>query len=705
MKRVTRRSVLGSAAALWPLWVTERAAAGAEPAKPVGEGVQADLAGQAGQAGRVRLLLWQSPWSSADSEAHLASRILATAVPGVAGPGSTELPILFVMSPATMTATPPLASEFYQRLEAVARRTRVTLAGAACLRAGSRGPALTEGFLIASDGRVLLRAPKITPDVLAGFSETTCALAEPAAFPVARLPFGAVGLLVGEDVFRPSHVRALCFNGAEILLNCATEVADPALPARRDAMAALAYCHMAYVAVTTGVGPSRTGLWDWAGSAVSPEGADSFTTVIDIERLRVARHDGLLGNAYASTVLPPMVRDGLYGPAFAAAAAARAAVITPSTRAGWAQEAARRIAVQSRRTTPEASLLPSYDAVLMQTGHRSVAAAADRRAAISANIRDLLAAAEPHARRPLTKLVMFGEFAFTGAGYRTIPDSLSVALSWPGPELAQLAEFAARHGVYVAAQQIELDPKFPGRVFNTAFLFDAAGNLASRHRKLQCVDLLGTFPDTTPGSIYDRYVAEYGVESLWQVVDTPLGKLAPMIAIENLFPEVAQVYAQQGAEVYLQLSSEGWDPLTGARYAWDAARRQHAFETSAYFLTVNEGDDPALRDPYHAAGLSHAIDPYGRVIGLLRDSHPGVLLARIDLDLLRTARADPRSNLGIWDEPRVYADAYQRGLGVANNLWAAVPPEDFPYRDLAVYQDVVRRYDSAGVFTPPRQPR
>jgi predicted amidohydrolase len=694
--RVTRRSLLGSAAALLPLGGLDRAAAA--------DGAAAGAAGAESGAAAVRLVLWQGAWASDAPARHLTQQLEASGMTGLAGAGAAGLPILVVMPPAETPTAPPIAAEFYYRLGEVARRAGVYLAGAARLRPEGQAAPQTEGFLIGGDGQRLLRSPKIMPDVLAGFSDATAALGAPASFPVARLPFGSVGLLVGEDVFRPAHVRALCFNGAEIILNCAAEIADPALPARRDAMAAVAYCHMAYVAVATPAGASRTGLWDWTGRALAPAGAEAFTTLLEIERLREARHGGTAGSAYASTVLPPMVRDGLYGPAFAAAAAAHGTVTVPTTRAGWAEEAARRIRLQAERRTPAAQLLTAYDAVLVQSGHRTVAgvAMADRRAVIAQNIKEVLAYAEPYARRPQSKLVMFGEFAFTGAGFRTIPDSLSAALSWPGPELALLAEFAARHGVYLAAESIELDPKFPGRVFNTAFVFDAAGNLVSRHRKLQCVDLLGTFPDTTPGSIYDRYIAEYGVESLWDVIDTPLGKLAPMIAIENMFPEVEQIYAQKGAEVYLQLSSEGWDTLTGARYAWDPARRQHAFEASAYFLTVNEGDDPALRDPYHVVGGSHAIDPYGRVFASLTDSHPGVLLARIDLELLAAARSDPRANLGIWDEPVVYRHAYERGLGIPNNLWAEVPAAEFPYRDLAVYKEAVRRYDATGVFIAPR---
>jgi predicted amidohydrolase len=673
---ISRRSVVLAGAA-----ATLVAPAGAEIARGESED-------------RARLVLIQHAWTG-DTEAGSLRALLDSGCAGL----PRDLPILAVLPLARAGRATAKADAFYARVGQAAQASGVYLAGAAIVRP-NEGPARTEAFLFDPAGHVLLRAPKIMPDVLTGFDDTAAAGA-PADFAVARVPFGCIGLLPGEDVFRPSHLRALCFAGAEIVINCAREAADAALPARRDVMTALAYWNMAYVVTVTEAAPSRTGLWDWAGMTVAAADAEVTTAVIDTERLRRARLAGGENVAYASRTLPPMVRDGLYGPAFTAAAAGR----TPAkaaTRAAWTQEAERRIAAQARRATPANRLLPAYDAVLVQTPHRPVAGAPDRKAAVAQNIRDFLAIAAPHAARPMTKLVMFGEFAFTAAGYRTIPDALSVALTWPGPELAQLATFATEHHCYVAAQQLEHDPKFPGRIFNTAFLFDDTGRLASRHRKLQCVDLLGTLPDTTPGSIYDAYVAAYGADSLWQVVDTPLGKLAPMICFENMFPEVAQIYVQQGAEVYLHLTSEGWDPITETRYAWNAGRRFHAMAASAYFLSVNEGDDPVLRDPYHVIGESQAIDPYGRVIGMLSESRPGVLVARIERAVLAGVRADVRANLAIWDEPGVYAHAYGRGRAVANNLWADVPANEFPYRDLVAYRDTLRRFVATGVYTPPR---
>lgn len=660
-------------------------------------GVMAGKSVQAMSASRVHLTLSQAPWSARENVRRLTAQFAA-----LVGTRTNEAAYVLVLPPADREKKVPRAEAFYAQLGGVAQATGCFIASAANIQVGGRS--VTEGFLIGPDGKTLIRMPKIMPNAWAGFTEDASALTVPSVFPVAKLPFGNIGILVGEDLYRASHVRALCFNGAEIILNPSIDPSDAASPARREVMTAIAYCNSIFLGAATSGDAGRTSLWDWQGNVSAAEGAATIRELIDIESLRVSRQLGVTNLVYSPRSLLPMVRDGVYGPAFTAAAQAsqRAASAIPVDVSGWLKEAQRRIADQAVRKTPDDQLISIYDVALVQSPRRVITSAPDRKAAIGQNIKDFLALAEPYARRPLTKLVMFGEFAFTAAGFRTIPDALSATLKWPGPELEQLANFAAKHGVYVAAQQLEEDAKFPGRVFNTAFLFDSSGRLISRHRKIQCVDIMGTLPDTTPGSIYDSYVEEYGTESLFEVVDTPLGKLAPMICFENMFPEIAQIYAHRGAEVYLHLTSEGWDSITETRYAWNNARRQHALEATAYLLSVNQGDDPLLRDPYHVVGECQAHDPYGRNIGMLRESRPGVLVARVDLNLLRTARSDPRINLGIWDEPSVYAAAYMQGHALGNNTWLNVPASEFPYRDMAIYKDVVRRLNQRGIFTPPR---
>lgn len=647
--------------------------------------------------GAARLAMVQAPWAAGAARAAIAPlRARLAAAGGTA---------LVLLGRAEGACTEPQGAA---DLGALARELGVHVAAAMRIADGPTRTALV-AFLIGPDGRALLRVHKITPELLAGYDTTDAAIEEPAAAAVADTPFGRIGLLPGEDLFAPTRVRTLALSGAEIILNPARELANDGLDARRDAPLAIAYHHGVLVASATPLRTlagerlaGRSALTDWTGAVASAGEADVALATFDVERLRRFRLLAPVTVNNASQHLLPMVRDELYARVLEhhAAHSPPLRVGAPQDPAQWRDAHARLAAAQGARATPIERLEPVWEAALVQSPERSVRDAADRKAAAARNVDALLAMAAPYARRPGVRLVVFPEFAFTAAGWRTNADIRSVALAWGGRELEPIQRFAQEHRVHVAFQQLEEDRRFPGRVFNTAFVIGDSGNLLSRHRKLQCVDVLGTLPDVTPGSIYDAYIREYGVESLVQVVDTPLGKLAPMVCYELMFPEIRQLYAQRGAEVVLHLTAEGYDSITETRYAWNAARRQAAMESSAYVLCANKGDENA--SPWKPIGESQFIDPYGRVLGMLRESKPGVLLAKVELPVVWGARRDPTANLAAWDRPGTFIDAYRRRIGVANNLWAG-DTDEFPYAELAVYRRIHSGLYDRGIYVRPRR--
>jgi predicted amidohydrolase len=562
------------------------------------------------------------------------------------------------------------------------------------------------GILVEPTGRVAISVDKIVPNAFTGFDAMAATVGESYIPVIAETPMGRIAVLPGEDVFAPARVRVAVLNGAEIIINPAVEVGNEGLAARRDAAISMAYHHGVFVLSATPArslaGQSRatrTAMTDWTGAVATADG-DVATFSLDVERLRRVRQLGAANLANVSQHLLPMVRDALYAEIFSHNAKRLAPVpVQPRSPDVWQEEFERLVAIQDTRTTPREKLEPVWEAVIVQSPERSVRSAPDRKAATAENVKSFLAMAAPYTKRNGVRLVMYPEFAFTAAGFRTVDDIRSVALVWGGRELEPIQRFAQDNKVYVAFQQLEADPKFPGRVFNTAFLVDDSGQLIARHRKLQCVDLYGTLPDTTPGSIYDAYIKEYGIESLVQIADTPLGKIGMMVCYEMMFPEVRQSYAQLGAEVMLHLTAEGYDSITETRYAWNGARRQTAMESSAYLLCANKGDENA--SPWKPIGESQFIDPYGRVLGQLRESKPGVLMAKVELPTVWAARRDPTANLAVWDRPSAYVAQYRKGVGVANNLWAD-NPDVFPYLDYAPYREVHRRLYERGVYVPPR---
>ncbi len=73
-----------------------------------------------------------------------------------------------------------------------------------------------------------MRTEKITPELVNGFADGSCALGRPAPFAVVTTPFGQIGLLPGEDILYSPYARALVLHGAELALPPATALHTPA---------------------------------------------------------------------------------------------------------------------------------------------------------------------------------------------------------------------------------------------------------------------------------------------------------------------------------------------------------------------------------------------------------------------------------------------------------------------------------------------
>jgi predicted amidohydrolase len=436
-------------------------------------------------------------------------------------------------------------------------------------------------------------------------------------------------------------------------------------------------------------------LFDWRGQVVrAAPGEDMLSVRLEVEPLRQAR---AIVSPDIYDNFPTWLRDALFGEIFAHQAGLRPAGQAPRTRTDWRAEGERRVARQAARKTPSGKLEDYYLAFVAQPVTMATLPVENRRQALVQNIDMALGTIGRLAKAPNARIALFPEFCFTGAGYRSVPDLLSVACALPGPEVAKLQQWARDNSIYAAAQFMEADPKFPNRAFNTAVLIDDRGEIILKHRKLQCVDIMGALPDTTPGSVFDQYVKAYGVEALYQIADTPLGKIGVSICFEVNLPEVMRAMTLAGAEIILHLTAEGYG---SEKPMWHAQRRKRGYENQAYLLCANKGYEPAKKEPWIPYGESQFIDFRGRERDRIAHNGPGVLIAPVDMASLRAARADLRLNLAIWDEPGAYVDAYRQDKGVPNNLWSGDPLVN-PHVGTATLEATRDRYYARGVYRRP----
>jgi predicted amidohydrolase len=661
------------------------------------------------------LVLSQRGWRASHPVADLGGP-LAAAVEAARRTQLQPGPVLVVLplaaAPAPTVAAPEEAALLAQ-LGTLAREAGAWLAGAAALRSASGDVPSTVAFLVGDDGQLKLRADKITPELVDGFADSTAATGREAPFTVVATPFGQVGLLPGEDILYCHHGRVLAFHGAELIVNSCRERSDDLFEIRQVARFARAGDNSCFVAVASPSSqrqgeaemalPSATALYGLTGTAVRARGGEDFVFPdYDLQLLRRIRV-----NPHRS--FPALVRANVYARGYQRAAAAAPAPVAPRSADEWRAEARRRLEQRQPPPSQHARHEEQYEALLVQHCARLIPLdrSIDAAALMQRNLEEALELAGSRANLPSVRLVVFPEFWLTGPGgiggvQRTVDDMARLAISHPHPVFDQVAAFAQRHKVYVAFQNFELHPRMPQRVFNSAFLMDDAGNLVHTYRKNQCADVWGLLPDTTPGSVLSEYLDVFGPDALFPVADTPLGRLANMICFDNMVPEVAHGLRRAGAEVILHSSSE---PHGGSgREVWDAARRIRAFENGCYLLSAIDGGEHLSHDSdvltFFRRGHSRIVRYDGSVEGTVDGPGPVAFRVAIDLASLRRARANPFTNLAIWDDPAVYARAYAGDVGLPNDLWAGDPQVN-PYAGGRELKRRIDDYVARGIYVAP----
>ena len=367
-------------------------------------------------------------------------------------------------------------------------------------------------------------------------------------------------------------------------------------------------------------------------------------------------------------------------------------------------------------------MIAPYTAVAVQTVIRHVREPAWADAVIRDNVNRYLSIMDYVKHRwGSAKLFVLPEFSLTGAEHgRSVEEWIKVAHRIPGPEIEPIANFARANDAYVAGGTMEYDPNYPGRWFNTAYLFDPRGELILRYRKLNGADVQGVGNNSNPTGLYDLYVkTEGGEDALFPVVDTPIGRLALIICYDINFPEMVRACAMRGAEVMINPTGEPYAPH---REAWEMSRRTRAYENLVYMISANHGgyaaqidgdifaDTPGLifqqrRDGEIAPlrrshGGSKIVDFNGRVVGQAQSPGEALATGAIDIQALRERRAELRNNILAQSRSEIYAREYARHRGSPLNRWLDHPIQD-KREGTQNTREVIDRYLRDGVYAAP----
>jgi predicted amidohydrolase len=261
----------------------------------------------------------------------------------------------------------------------------------------------------------------------------------------------------------------------------------------------------------------------------------------------------------------------------------------------------------------------------------------------------------------------------------------------PGPITAPLARLAIKHGIYIGGNQFEIDETWPGRFFNCCFLIDPNGEIVLRFRRINTA----SWP--SPHDFMDAYIARYGFEGTFPVVDTELGRLAMLACGEIAVPEVARVFMMRGAEVILHPTNE--EKST----AQEAAKVARAAENMVYLVSANvAGSIGFSADGSVLGGRSQIIDYRGKSLAFDGGSEESTSVsALIDVEALRRARRETsmRNSLlrGRWE---MYRPFFAQIAVYRGNAFLDTPMTDAALtKPLA--EAALRNLMQAGVVVPP----
>lgn len=223
-------------------------------------------------------------------------------------------------------------------------------------------------------------------------------------------------------------------------------------------------------------------------------------------------------------------------------------------------------------------------------------------------------------------LLAFPEvFLFIGGRKR----KLEIAEPVGGPTVSRFREAAATNGMMILLGSIhERIPDDPQRVYNTAVLIAANGDVLATYRKLKLFDVelphvrIKESDSVAPGDTEPP------------VVPTPIGRIGLTICFDLRFSDLYLGLRRRGAEIVFVPSN--FTAPTGAAH-WDALLRARAIE--GQFYVAAPAQTGQHNPKYRSHGHSMLVDPWGEIVTLLSEG-TGLVVGDIDLDRVHEVRAE-----------------------------------------------------------------
>lgn len=194
----------------------------------------------------------------------------------------------------------------------------------------------------------------------------------------------------------------------------------------------------------------------------------------------------------------------------------------------------------------------------------------------------------------------------------------------PGPTTERLAEYAKKYKMVLILPVYE--KAIDGVYYNTAAVIDADGRYLGKFQKIH-------IPHTWPG-FWEKFYFKPGNQG-FPVFDTAYAKIGIYICYDRHFPECARILALNGAEILFNPSAT----VAGkSQYLWELEQPAQAAANGVF---IGANNRVGLEKPWEFGrfyGSSYFCDPKGQIITKGSDDKDEVVIADLDLEMIREVR-------------------------------------------------------------------
>jgi N-carbamoylputrescine amidase len=193
-----------------------------------------------------------------------------------------------------------------------------------------------------------------------------------------------------------------------------------------------------------------------------------------------------------------------------------------------------------------------------------------------------------------------------------------------GPTTRLMCEVARKHAIVLVVPLYE--EEITGVYYNSAAVIDADGRYLGKFRKMH-------IPHCDPG-FWEKFYFRPGNLG-YPVFETRVGKIGVYICYDRHFPEGARCLGLHGAEIVFNPSAT----VAGlSEYLWKLEQPAHAVANGYFVGAINR---PGFEDPWRIGefyGQSYFCDPRGQMLSVGRRDGDDIVIADLDLDMIREVR-------------------------------------------------------------------